>query len=78
MNEQHLLAAQIRQWIADGRWIDRGRWTRPRASRYPAYLPTRKEIAEKCRLFRTIAGWHGANRRAPRGGEFGVPTTAGI
>lgn len=78
MDEHLMLGALVREWEAEGLWVDRGRWTRPRASRYPAYLPTRKEIVEKCRLIRTIAGWHGANKRAPRGGEFGVPTTAGI
>lgn len=78
MDEQKLLEEQVEKWMADGRWVDRGQWTQPRASRYPAYRPTRKEIVEKCRLFRTIAGWHGANKRAPRGGEFGVATTGGI
>jgi hypothetical protein len=78
MNEQKTLNDQVRRWEADGRWIDRGRWVRLRWSRDPAYLPTHDEIAEKCRLFRSLAGWRGAKRRSPRAGEYAVPTTAGV
>lgn len=28
MDEQKMLAGQIRQWEVEGRWIDRGGWTR--------------------------------------------------
>jgi hypothetical protein len=78
MNEELMLAGLVREWEAEGVWVDRGRWVRLRWSCYPAYLPTHDEIAEKCRLFRAIPGWRGAIKRAPRGGEFAVPTTAGI
>ena len=37
-----------------------------------------REFAAKCKLFRTINGWRDAAKRAPRGGEFAVATTAGI
>ncbi len=77
MNEQKLLIEQVRQWQLDGRWIDRGRWRRAENGTLE-YLPTKHEIAAKCKLFRTIAGWRGAAKRAPRGGEFAVATTAGI
>ena len=77
MNEQQLLEGQMRQWEAEGRWLDRGRWARAKNGTLE-YVPPQREIAAKCRLFRSIAGWRGANVRAPRGGEFGVATTAGI
>jgi hypothetical protein len=78
MNEQKMLNDQVRRWEADGRWIDRGRWVRLRWSRYPAYLPTHDEIAEKCQLFRSLDGWRGARKRSPRAGEFAVATMAGV
>lgn len=77
MNEQEMLDDQVRQWEAEGRWVDRGRWVRGNWGSIE-YHPTRQEIAAKCALFRSIAGWHGAYKRAPRGGEFAVATTAGI
>jgi hypothetical protein len=78
MNEQIFLEGQVRQWEAEGRWVDRGRWARlPRHSEW-IYIPTRREIRAKCKLFRSLSGWRGANKRAPRGGEFGLATTAGI
>ena len=77
MNEQNLLDEQVRQWTAEGRWIDRGCRKRARNGT-PAYVPTKREIAAKCRLIRSISGWRGANKRAPRGGEFAVATTAGV
>ncbi len=77
MNEQKLLAEQVRRWQAEGQWIDRGRWRRAKNGMLE-YLPTKREIAAKCKLFRTIVGWRGATKRAPRGGEFAVATTAGI
>jgi hypothetical protein len=78
MNEQQMLASQVRQWEAEGRWVDRGRWVRLAWHSEWVYLPTRWEIAAKCKLFRSLPRWRGAHKRAPRGGEFGVPTTAGI
>jgi hypothetical protein len=78
MNEQQMLDGQVRQWQAEGRWVDDGEWVRLRWSRYPAYMPTRREIAAKCRLFRSLDGWRGAKKRAPRDGEFAVSTTAGV
>jgi hypothetical protein len=78
MNEQKMLNDHVRRWQSQGRWVDRGRWVRLRWSRYPAYLPTHEEIAEKCQLFRSLNGWRGAKRRAPRAGEYAVPTTAGV
>ena len=77
MNEQKLLADLVRRWEAEGRWADRGRWKQAKNGALE-YMPTKREIAAKCKLFRTIAGWRGAAKRAPRGGEFVVTTTAGI
>lgn len=77
MDEQKMLDGLIREWETEGRWVDRGRWTRAQNGTLE-YLPTKREIAAKCRLFRTITGWRGAAKRAPRGGEFSVATTAGV
>jgi hypothetical protein len=77
MNEQHMLNCQMRQWEAKGRWVDAGVWVRGNW-RQEEYWPSAEEIAAKCALFRSIRAWHGANKRAPRGGEFAVATTAGI
>ena len=77
MNEQLTLEHQVRQWQDTGRWVDHGRWTLTKHGTLE-YRPTKWEIAAKCRLFRTIAGWRGASKRAPRGGEFAVATTAGL
>lgn len=77
MNEQKMLAGLVRQWEDEGRWVDRGLWTRAKNGMLE-YIPTKREIAAKCKLFRAIAGWRGAGKRAPRGGEFSVATTAGI
>lgn len=77
MNEQKMLADLVRQWESEGRWTDRGRWTRAKNGTLE-YLPTKREIAAKCKLLRAITGWRGASKRAPRGGEFAVATTAGI
>ncbi len=41
------------------------------------YLPSKREIRAKCRLFRTIEGWDGAAIRMPRDGEYAIATTAG-
>ena len=76
MNLQKMLDDQVQRWHTDGLWIDRGRWQKSNGAL--AYIPTRREIAAKCKLLRTLPGWRGANKRAPRGGEFGVATTAGI
>ncbi len=78
MNEQEMLHEQVRRWQANGRWVDRGKWVQLRWSRYPAYLPTPAEIAEKCELFRSLDGWQGASKRAPRNGKHAVPETAGL
>jgi hypothetical protein len=77
MDEQKMLEGQVRQWEAGGRWVDRGRWTRAQNGTLE-YLPTRREIVAKCRLFRSINGWRGAKKRSPRGGEFAVANTAGV
>jgi hypothetical protein len=76
MNEQKMLDGLVREWETEGRWVDRGRWTRATNGTLE-YVPTKREIAAKCRMFRTITGWRGAAKRAPRGGEFSVATTAG-
>jgi hypothetical protein len=78
MDEHEQLGEQVRQWEADGRWVDSGRWARLRWHAEPAYLPTPQEIVAKCQLFRSLPQWRGAHKRSPRGGEFGVATTAGI
>jgi len=77
MDEQKMLAGQVREWQADGRWVDRGRWTRAKNGTLE-YLPTKREIASKCKLFRAIGSWRGAKKRSPRDGKFAVTTTAGI
>ena len=77
MDEQKMLEGQVRQWEAEGRWVDRGRWIRATNGTLE-YIPTRREIVAKYRLFRAIDGWHGAAKRRPRDGEFAVATTAGI
>lgn len=77
MNEQKMLEGQVREWEAEGKWVDRGRWKRAKNGTLE-YVPTRREIAAKCKLLRAIAGWRGANERAPRGGEHAVATTAGV
>ena len=77
MDEQEMLGEQVGQWESAGLWIDRGRWKRARNGTLE-YLPTKREIAAKCRLFRMIPGWNGAGKRRPRDGEYAVPTTAGL
>ena len=77
MNEQKMLDGQVREWESEGRWKDRGRWIRA-SNGTLEYIPTRREIAAKCRLFRNLDGWRGAAKRAPRGGDFAVVTTAGV
>ena len=77
MNEQKMLDDQVQRWKAEGRWVDRGRWV-PGNWGSMEYHPTRREIAAKCALFRSIRGWRGAGIRTPRGGEYAVATTAGI
>ena len=42
------------------------------------YIPTKREIAAKCRLCRTIDGWQGAGKWMPRDGEYAVASTAGL
>jgi len=58
MDEQKMLDGLVREWEAEGRWVDRGRWTRATNGTLE-YLPTKREIATKCNLFRGIAGWRG-------------------
>jgi hypothetical protein len=77
MNEQKMLDGMVREWETEGRWVDRGRWTRAENGTLE-YIPTKREIAAKCRLLRTVSGWRGAHKRAPRGGEFSLATTAGV
>ena len=77
MNEQQMLNCQVRQWKTEGRWVDSGRWV-PGNWSSTEYHPTRQEIDAKCELFRSIRGWRGASKRAPRGGEFAIATTAGV
>ena len=77
MNEQKMLDDQVRRWKAEGLWVDRGRWVRAWNGTME-YLPTRREIEAKCRLFREIDGLRGAHKRAPRDGKHAVATTAGI
>lgn len=77
MNEQKMLKDVVRQWEADGKWSDRGRWRRTKRG-VLEYVPTKREISAKCRLLRTVANWRGAHKRAPRGGEFSVLATAGF
>jgi len=77
MNEQQMLNCQVRQWKTEGRWVDCGRWV-PGNWGSTEYHPTRQEIDAKCELFRSIRGWRGASKRAPRGGEFAIATLAGI
>lgn len=77
MNEQAMLNDQVQRWQAAGQWTDCGRWVRGKRGAL-IYRPTKCEIRAKCRLFRALTGWRGAGKRAPRGGEFAVATTAGI
>jgi hypothetical protein len=76
-SHQVKIADNVAQWRADGLWIDRGRWV-PGNWGSKEYHPTRAEIRAKCKLFRTAPNRHGAHARAPRGGEFAIPSLAGI
>ena len=77
MNANEIAVAEdVQRWQMEGQWIDRGRWIRVNGR--PEYRPTQREIATKCSLFRTRVGRHGAHTRAPRGGEFAIPTLAGL
>jgi hypothetical protein len=63
----------VARWMAERHWVDLGRWGRGnRGSK--EYHPTRAEIRAKCKLFRTTPYRHGAHARAPRGGEFAIPS----
>ena len=46
MDEQKMLADQVNRWQAEGRWVDRGRWSRAKNGTLE-YLPTKREIAAK-------------------------------
>ena len=78
MNEKKLLGGQVRQWETEGRWVDRGYWIRSKNNGTLEYIPTKREITAKCRLFRTIDGWQGAAKRMPRDGEYAIASTAGL
>ncbi len=78
MHEQELLDGQVREWEAEGRWVDRGHWIRSDNNGTLEYIPTKREIRAKCRLFRTIEGWRGAAIRMPRDGEYAIASTAGL
>lgn len=56
MNEQQMLVAQVRQWQAEGRWVDCGRWVRGNWASIE-YHPAPEAIAAKCALFRSLRGW---------------------
>jgi hypothetical protein len=77
MYEQYELAPQVRKWREQGLWNDLGDWRRA-SNGALEYHPTPEEIAAKCELFRQIDGWRGANKRAPRGGEYAVMETKGL
>lgn len=77
MYEQTELEPLVRQWEAEGKWIDCGNWRRARNG-VLEYEPTQAEIEDKCELLRQIENWHGANKRAPRGGKYAVMSTRGL
>ena len=77
MYEQTELEPLVRQWEAEGKWIDCGNWRRARNGALE-YEPTQAEIEAKCELLRQIEDWHGANKRAPRGGKYAVMSTRGL
>ena len=77
MYEQTELAPLVRQWEAEGKWIDCGDWRRARNGQFE-YEPTESEIKAKCELLRQIENWHGANKRASRGGKYSVMSTRGL
>ena len=60
-----------------GKWIDCGDWRRARNGQFE-YEPTESEIKAKCELLRQIENWHGANKRASRGGKYSVMSTRGL
>ncbi len=51
MNEQKMLDGKVREWETEGRSKDRGRWVRT-SNETMEYIPTRREIVAKCKLFR--------------------------
>jgi hypothetical protein len=71
------VARDVREWEMSGLWVDGGRWL-PARNGTLEYFPSKREIRAKCRLLRKRAPRHGAHKRAPRGGEFAVGTTAGV
>jgi hypothetical protein len=77
MYEQTELAPLVRQWEAEGNWIDRGDW-KPARNGMLEYHPTHEEIEAKYNLFREIENWQGAYCRAPRGSKYAVATTKGL
>lgn len=52
MYEQTELAPQVRQWQAEGRWIDRGSWVRASKGllRHPVYLGWLQRLFESVTL----------------------------
>ena len=79
MYEQTELEPLVRQWEAEGKWIDCGSW-RPARNGQLEYHPTPTEIEAKCELLRQIENWQGAYKRSPRGGKYAViyPRTLNI
>ena len=77
MYEQRELEPLVRQWEAEGKWVDRGSWRPARKGRLE-YNPTPAEIEAKCDLIRQIEDCHGANKRAPRGRKYVIMTTRGL
>ena len=77
MYEQTELTPLVRQWEGEGKWIDCGSW-RPARNGQLEYHPTPAEIEVKCELLRQIENWHGAYKRAPRGGKYAVMSTRGL
>ena len=77
MYEQTELEPLVRQWEAEGKWIDCGNRRRARNGALE-YEPTASEIEAKCELLRQIENWHGAYKRAPRGGKHAVMSTRGL
>lgn len=77
MNKELDLEPLVREWEAAGLWQDQGEWILNRGGAME-YHPTLEEIAAKCELLRTIENWRPAHKRAPRGGKYAVPETAGL
>ena len=77
MNEQSELEPLVRQWEAEGKWIDCGSWG-PAPNGQLEYNPTPGEIEAKCELLCQIENWQGAYKRSPCGGKYAVMSTRGL